>query len=642
LTLTAKTVWKQNEGASGGSEEQKRRARIMRLNAFLVGRLFLPASVAPAYASTLARVAMDLASVPSALKRHVFSTPLRRVSVATAGCVILLLAAGLGGLRFVYAEPKAGPDSSGDTSAPAVVTKTVAGNDMNESAGADALLPKNGSVLMTSQPAKSPRFQVRLVARDNDTSPADEMIIGSERTGGKQPAKYRVTREILFDESDVASATIQWMPDGRPEVMVKLSAAAKRRLEQIPATKVRPWLAVIFDGELMGRPAVTSGIPNWLSINGIQSDTEARAIIVALTPSAGLNRPTQKATEASSTTSPEHVARIIRAAHSGDLAGLREMLDADPALLNARMPDGETALHAAVIGGSKDAVDLFLSKGANINDPGYISPLVLAVTHNRKDMVEFLLAKGADVNAPGGGRVGGGPSRPTPLEWAVQYGNKEMIEVLLAHGADINAKSKHGDTALFTAVMNGRRDIGEFLVAKGAKVDVFAAAGLGRVEQVASFLKTQPALVATTGPTGEIPLHTAAINGQNQVIELLLANGADVNAGGKVIMTPLHFAASAGQKDTAELLLAKGADIHAKDGNGWTPLHTAARCGKKELVELLLAKGADTSIKNAYGETPLDVASWTVVEILRAHMSPGDAKVTVPTHESATTSKTVN
>ncbi len=53
-------------------------------------------------------------------------------------------------------------------------------------------------------------------------------------------------------------------------------------------------------------------------------------------------------------------------------------------------------------------------------------------------------------------------------------------------------------------------------------------------------------------------------------------------------MTPLHFAAAYGHpENVVELLLANKADVNAKDNNGWTPSHTAAAYGHKDLAELL-------------------------------------------------------
>jgi ankyrin repeat protein len=83
-------------------------------------------------------------------------------------------------------------------------------------------------------------------------------------------------------------------------------------------------------------------------------------------------------------------------------------------------------------------------------------------------------------------------------------------------------------------------------------------------------------------------LHSAAYEGHNDVVELLLAKGANVNAKINDGFTPLYEAASNGQKDVTELLLAKGADVNAKDNDGKTPLQVA----KPEVADLLHVHGA--------------------------------------------------
>ena len=110
-------------------------------------------------------------------------------------------------------------------------------------------------------------------------------------------------------------------------------------------------------------------------------------------------------------------------------------------------------------------------------------------------------------------------------------------------------------------------------------------------------------------------LHWAAAGGQNEIVELLIAKGADVNAKDYRVRTPLHSAAAHGHKEVAKLLIIHGADVNAKglnplsESSSGTPLHDAAFINHQEIIELLIASGADVNAKTKNGFTPLDVSS---------------------------------
>ena len=116
------------------------------------------------------------------------------------------------------------------------------------------------------------------------------------------------------------------------------------------------------------------------------------------------------------------------------------------------------------------------------------------------------------------------------------------------------------------------------------------------------------------------PIHTAAKTGDLAGVQAELDKGVDVDEGDDSWpgMTPLHYASDEGHTKVVELLIANGADVNAKNDNGWTPLHLAAYWGGKEIVELLIAAGADVNAKNDNGNTPLD---WA---ILRKHTETAD------------------
>jgi len=101
----------------------------------------------------------------------------------------------------------------------------------------------------------------------------------------------------------------------------------------------------------------------------------------------------------------------------------------------------------------------------------------------------------------------------------------------------------------------------------------------------------------------------AALNGHREVAELLLSQGAQVDAQDSAGMTPLHWAAFNGHREVAELLLSQGAQVDAQDRWNGTPLHRAARYGHTETVQLLLAQGAQVDAQDRWNVTPLHRAA---------------------------------
>jgi len=118
---------------------------------------------------------------------------------------------------------------------------------------------------------------------------------------------------------------------------------------------------------------------------------------------------------------------------------------------------------------------------------------------------------------------------------------------------------------------------------------------------------------------GDTALHIAAAAYRTELVERLIALGADVRAKNRRGAEPLHYAADghpasagwnpAAQAATIARLIAAGADPNAESQGGVTPLHRAVRTRCAAAVAALLEGGADAQRPNAAGSTPLKLAT---------------------------------
>jgi ankyrin repeat protein len=108
--------------------------------------------------------------------------------------------------------------------------------------------------------------------------------------------------------------------------------------------------------------------------------------------------------------------------------------------------------------------------------------------------------------------------------------------------------------------------------------EIIKAAKSGDAERIKALLANDKSLIDARDKDGSTPLHCAVWKGQQRVVELLLAAGADANAQNENDhwgTTPLHAAAHANQGVIAQLLIDHGADVNATDREGRTPMfHT--------------------------------------------------------------------
>ncbi len=125
-------------------------------------------------------------------------------------------------------------------------------------------------------------------------------------------------------------------------------------------------------------------------------------------------------------------------------------------------------------------------------------------------------------------------------------------------------------------------------------------------------------------PGDEVPLLAlAAAVGSTELVSLLLVRGAKVDAQVSREQsyqthddsytvwdaTALHAAAQAGHPEVVRVLLAAGAPLEALDDMRQTPLGRAAFYGRAATVEVLLAAGARTDVQDTNGDTPAKLAA---------------------------------
>jgi ankyrin repeat protein len=164
------------------------------------------------------------------------------------------------------------------------------------------------------------------------------------------------------------------------------------------------------------------------------------------------------------------------------------------------------------------------------------------------------------------------------------------------------------DIARFVQRENERRSDAESV----RPDSLLAAAFAGNLEMVRGLLDADPASaksrLRSRDGTGMTALHLATWGGHAEVVRLLLARGADVNARDGGGNTPIALAARWGQPELMDILLAAGADASMRDDQGRTLLHHAAQYGHIEVMQSLLRHGFDVNVQSRVG-TPLHCAA---------------------------------
>jgi Ankyrin repeats (3 copies) len=251
---------------------------------------------------------------------------------------------------------------------------------------------------------------------------------------------------------------------------------------------------------------------------------------------------------------------------AGDASTLERLLREDPELIRARSTRRHHATLLHYLG--SNGIEGFREK----------------TPKNAVEITEMLLKAGCEVDAEAD-MYGGGATTlglvATSIHPELAGVQEELMQCLLDHGAAIDHPRAGGndDTILRSCLYNGRPRAAEFLVARGAYLDLETAAGVGRIDIVKSFFNEDGSVKS--------------------------------NATKRQMEAAFTWACMYNRKEIIVFLLEQGVNVGAQGSEGETGLHWAAHAGNLEIVELLLAHQAPFELKNSYGGTVLGQALWS-------------------------------
>jgi ankyrin repeat protein len=306
--------------------------------------------------------------------------------------------------------------------------------------------------------------------------------------------------------------------------------------------------------------------------------------------------------------------------------------------INAQDKKGTTALMVAAYNGKDDVVTLLLEKGADpdLKDNDGLTALDYSINNGQIKMARTLFGRstGSKHEYKSEAELLAAVNNAALLS-AVTRSNLADVKTLLAAGANIETRSRANETPLMLAVQYsyGRDEVTNYLIEKGADLNavdtngntaLMLAISRNNGEAVKQLL-THKAAVTVLNNDRQSPLHIAAAGVRAKFVSALLATkpsvgvssagtdvrGVEVDGRDAKGRTPLMLAAANEgfvPDEVMELLLSNGAQINAQDPEGNSSLMISTKVGSLPGVEFLIAKGAKLDLRNKQGETALMLA----------------------------------
>jgi ankyrin repeat protein len=239
---------------------------------------------------------------------------------------------------------------------------------------------------------------------------------------------------------------------------------------------------------------------------------------------------------------------IKKAIKKDKLKDVKKLVKADLAIVNIENSDGET-------------------------------PLFVAFHEENTDIAKYLIDNGADINHKS--RKDGW----TVLHVACYLKNMEMFNLLLDNYVDIEATSNTGATPLYLVCKHGSHN--------DISIDIIKALLLADIGD-----DEEDKYINKKAERGYFPLYIASKNGDEDIVELLLAYSANVSEKSDDGTTALMIAVQANQDNShlelIKMLLEAGADLEIEDNEDNNALFYAQQNGDAEVIELLMQYAPDS------------------------------------------------
>ncbi|XP_068615407.1 ankyrin repeat and death domain-containing protein 1B-like [Brachionichthys hirsutus] len=304
---------------------------------------------------------------------------------------------------------------------------------------------------------------------------------------------------------------------------------------------------------------------------------------------------------------------------------------------NARNVNNRTALHYAVAGKNKEAVQLLLQRRVKVDqkDKFGMAPIHLAAWFGSLDILKLLVQAGAEqkieneegLNIMHCAAINNHTdiaeyiiedlqmkeldkedmSGNRAFALAAEHGCVDVLVMLMeTYHMDTMKPNKKGDTPLHSAARNGHLDVVDLLllsfdtrdeVNMDGETALYQATDNSQERCVLALLEAgcDPNILTTAKCSA---LHPVSERGDISLVQILLKHNVNTDFGNLNLETPLHLAIKNSHIPIIHSLLMAGCNINATDKRSQTVLHLAAELAKIEIVEMLLKAGIDLTIED--------------------------------------------